>query len=216
MNSLSVRIPRMMPHPAVTLLLWIFLAITMQSLATLGLLGVGLPLLLLAITSSAQHLATLLSRTRWIMCSLLVIYAYATPGIALLPWLGQFSPTQQGLSDGVLQLSRLVFALASLSILLRLLPQPQLISGLYALGYPLRYVGVSRERMAVRLALTLHYATLMPPNTVANWRSNIESGLAPVVGEQRNIELHVAPFVMKDGLLLFFWGLCFIGVMTGA
>ena len=205
-----------MPHPAVTLLLWIFLAITMQSLATVGLLGIGLPLLLIAIISSAQHLVTLLSRTRWIMFSLLIIYAYATPGVAILPGLGQFSPTQQGLSDGVLQLSRLVFALASLSVLLKLLPQSQLISGLFTLGYPLRYVGVSRERMAVRLALTLHYATLIQPNTVANWRRDMESGLAPVAGEQRNLELHVAPFVMRDGLLLFFLGLCFIWVMTGA
>ena len=214
MNRLSVRIPRMMPHPAVTLLLWIFLAITMQSLATVGLLGVGLPLLLIAIISSTQHLATLLSRTRWIMFSLLIIYAYATPGVAILPGLGQFSPTQQGLSDGVLQLSRLVFALASLSILLRLLPQPQLISGLFTLGYPLRYVGVSRERMAVRLALTLHYATLMQPNTVANWRNNMESGLAPLAGEQRNVELHVTPFILRDGLLLFFLGLCLMWVMV--
>ena len=203
----------MMPHPAVTLLLWISLAITMQSLPTVGLLSVGLPLLLIAIISSAQHLAILLSRTRWIMFSLLVIYAYATPGIAILPGLGQFSPTQQGMFDGVLQLTRLIFALASLSVLLRLLPQPQLISGLYTLGYPLRYVGVSRERMAVRLALTLHYGTHVQPNTVANWRSTIESGLAPLAGEQSNIELHVAPFVLRDGLLLFFWGLCLMWLM---
>ena len=203
-----------MPHPAVSLLLWIFLAIAMQSLATVDLLVVGFPLLLIAIISSAPHLATLLRRTRWIMFSLLTIYAYATPGLALLPGLGQFSPTQQGLFDGVLQLSRLVFALASLSVLLRLLPQSQLISGLYTLGYPMRYVGVSRECMAVRLSLTLHYATHMQPNTVANWRSNIESGLAAAAGEQRNIELHVTPFILRDGLLLFFGGLCLMWVMV--
>ena len=203
-----------MPHPAVILLLWILLTIAMQSLAKVGLLVAGLPLLSIAIIFSAPHLATLLSRTRWIMFSLLVIYAYATPGIALVLGLGLFSPTQQGLSDGMLQLSRLVFALASLSVLLKLLPHPQLISGLYSLGYPLRYVGVSRERMAVRLALTLHYATHMQPNTVANWRSNIESGLAPAAEEKRNIELHVTPFILRDGLLLFFWGLCFMWVMV--
>ena len=58
----------------------------------------------------------------------------------------------------VLQLCRLAFTLASLAILLNLLPRQQLISGLYVLTYPLRYVGLSRERLAVRLALTLQYA----------------------------------------------------------
>lgn len=200
----------MKPHPATLILLWIFLAIAMQLLPATGLLLVGVPLLATAYALSVARLTTLLRRTRWIMLSLLLIYAYATPGAALLPSLAQFSPTVEGLVDGLLQLGRLVFALAGLSVLLALLPQRQLISGLYVLGYPLRYAGLSRERMAVRLALTLRYAESGMSDAAANWRSHIEQGLAPAEVSHHNIELQVTPFAMRDGLLLVLGGISLV------
>ena len=54
----------------------------------------------------------------------------------LWPLLGVVSPTREGLLDGLLQLGRLVSVLSGLAILLELLPQTQLISGLYSLAYP--------------------------------------------------------------------------------
>lgn len=209
-----------MPHPAVPILLWVCLTIAMQSLQAAGLLLAGVPLLAVACTLSAAHFFTLLRRTRWIMLSLLFIYAYATPGEAVWASLAQFSPTHEGLLDGLLQLCRLSFALAGLSILLSLLPQQQLISGLYTLAYPLRYVGLSRERVAVRLALTLHYAESAMLDTAADWRGSIENLLtaprppegrasggvpfagAPAEARQSSIELHTTPFTLRDGLLL--------------
>lgn len=209
----SVKIRCMKPHPAVLILLWIFLALAMQSLHAPGLLLVGLPLLAVAYFLTAARLTALLRRTRWIMLSLLFIYAYATPGMAVLPPLAQFSPTQEGLADGLLQLGRLVFALAGLSILLSMLPQRQLINGLYVLGYPLRYVRLSRERMAVRLALTLHYAESGMPDSVANWRSHIEQGMIPAEVSHHNIEVQVTPFAVRDGLLLVLGGISLLLVM---
>ena len=191
-----------MPHPAVLIFLWACITIAMQSLQADALLLAGLPLLVVAYAISAAHLFTLLRRTRWIMLSLLLIYAYATPGEAVWAQLAQFSPTHEGLMDGVLQLCRLLFILAGLSILLGLLPQRQLVSGLYSLGYPLRYVGLSRERVAVRLALTLHYAESAMLDTSTNWRGSIEQMLAPAEVKQDCIELHSAPFTPRDTLLL--------------
>ena len=191
-----------MPHPAVLILLWACITITMQALQATALMLAGLPLLVAAYAISAARLLTLLRRTRWIMLSLLLIYAYATPGEAVWAALAQFSPTHEGLVDGLLQLCRLLFALAGLSILLCLLPQRQLISGLYALGYPLRYVGLSRERVAVRLALTLHYAESAMLDTAANWRGSIENMLSPAEIQQHSIELHAIPFTLRDALLL--------------
>ncbi len=167
-----------MLHPAVLIFLWVCLTIAMQSLQALALLLAGVPLLIAAYALSAVRLSGLLRRTRWIMLSLLLIYAYATPGTAVWAPLAQFSPTQEGLIDGLLQLCRLAFALAGLAILLCLLSQQQLIGGLYTLAYPLRYFGLSRERIAVRLALTLHYAETAILDTSANWRSGIEQMLA--------------------------------------
>lgn len=212
-RQLSVKIRRMMPHPAVLILLWIFLAVAMQSLHAAELLLVGVPLLVVAYILSATRLRTLLRRTRWIMLSLLFIYAYATPGVAVLPPLAQFSPTLEGLSDGLLQLGRLVFALAGLSILLSLLPQNQLISGLYVLGYPLRHLGLSRERMAVRLALTLQYAESGMPDAVSNWRFHIEQGLVPAAVPHNSIELQITPFALRDGLLLVLGGISLLVVI---
>lgn len=196
----------MMPHPAVLILLWVCLTIAMQSLQAAALLIVGVPLLIAAYLLSAVRLAMLLRRTRWIMLSLLLIYAYATPGVAVWAALAQFSPTSEGLINGLLQLCRLAFALAGLAILLGLLSQQQLIGGLYALAYPLHYLGLSRERIAVRLALTLHYAETAILDTSMNWRSSIEQMLSPAEIKQDSIELHTSPFKLRDGLLLIMAG----------
>lgn len=191
-----------MMHPAVLILLWVCLVISIQSLQATGLLFAGFLLLAVAYALSATRLITLLRRTRWIMLSLLFIYAYATPGVAVWASLAQFSPTHEGLTGGLLQLCRLAFTLASLAILLSLLSRQQLISGIYVLTYPLRYVGLSRERLAVRLALTLQYAESIVWNTTGNWRTNIGQMLAPAEVKPHSIELHTTPFTMHDGMIL--------------
>lgn len=191
-----------MPHPATMILLWILLALALQSLHATVLLFFGIFLAAIAVKISAARLLALLRRTRWIMLSLLLIYCYVTPGDALWAQLGRFSPTQQGLADGLLQLCRLVCALSGLSIVLGLLSQQQLIGGLYVLTYPLCYLGLSRERFAVRLALTLHYAESAMADTAADWRGCIESMLVPPEIGQHSITLHITPFTLRDGLLL--------------
>jgi energy-coupling factor transporter transmembrane protein EcfT len=189
------------PHPAVFMLLWIFLTIALQSLHETALLSIGIPLTVIAFKISAVRLFTLLRRTRWIMISLLLIYGYVTPGDALLVQAGIYSPTQQGLADGVLQLCRLAFALAGLSVVLGLLPQQQLIAGIYTLAYPLRYLRLSRERIAVRLALTLHYAESALEDSAADWRGNIERMLCPPAFRQHDITMQVKPLTLRDSLL---------------
>lgn len=199
-----------MPHPAVLIFLWLCFTLSLQTLQATILLFAGLPLLGAAFLVCAGNLLTLLRRTRWIMVSLLLIYAYATPGEAVWISLAQFSPTIEGLSDGLLQLCRLLFVLAALSLLLNLLSQQQLISGLYTLGYPLQLIGLSRERLAVRLALTLHYAESALQNTSSSWRANMEHMLTPPPITQQMVELHTKPFTWRDGLLLL------VGCMAAA
>jgi energy-coupling factor transport system permease protein len=144
--------------------------------------------------------------------SLLLIYAYSTPGAALWAMLGVASPTREGLLDGLLQLGRLVSVLSGLAILLELLPQTQLISGLYSLAYPLRWLGLSRERVAVRLALTLEYAESAMRDTASDWRSTINAALQPSADRTEHIELRVQPFRGVDFLLLTAGAVVLIGV----
>jgi energy-coupling factor transport system permease protein len=150
---------------------------------------------------SVQFLG-LLRRTRWIAFSLLLIYAYATPGTALWSLLGSFSPTYEGLLDGALQLGRLLCALSGLAVLLTSLSQERLVSGLYSLAYPLRFIGLSRERFAVRLALTLEYAETAMRDTAVDWRTTVEHALQSGETQTAHIEMQRQRYSLLDAFLL--------------
>ena len=191
-----------MPHPAVQIYFWVCLTLTTQILHGYALTLLAGILFALAFSICAARFFFLLRRTRWILFSVLLIYAYTSPGDALWPQLGAFSPVTEGVVDGLLQLSRLVTVLAGLSILLTLLSQSQLIAGLYILSRPLCIFGLSRERIAVRLALTLRYAESAMQDTASNWRGSIEHLLAPMQLVPGYIELNIAPFSWRDWLLV--------------
>ncbi len=191
-----------MPHPAVQILVWVLLALLAQRVQPLALLVLCAILLGLALRLCAQQLLSLLRRTRWILFSLLLIYAYTTPGVVLWQQLGNLSPTLEGLQDGALQLGRLLCVLSGLAILLALLSQAQLISGVYSLAYPLSWFGLSRERIAVRLALTLQYAESAMRDTASDWRSTIRDAVQPSATAATHIELRLQAFGIMDVLLL--------------
>lgn len=206
-------------HPAAQILAWCLLVAAMQVLAPDALLIAAGLVLLCAFAVSRHKFMQLLRRTRWIMLSLLLIYTYSTPGRALLDGLGIFSPTREGLADGTLQLTRLLAVLASLAILLDRLHRQQLIAGLYVLFAPLHLIGLSRERLAVRLALTLHYAEVAMLRGKGGWQDTLGSLLEPhgvtedggQKTEDRTMELPLSRFAIADALLLGFallllWG----------
>lgn len=188
-------------HPAVQIYIWICLALLAQILHGYALVLLTGLLVLLAINLCRERFFLLLRRTRWILLSVLIIYAYSSPGDALWPQLGAFSPVTEGIMDGLMQLSRLVTMLAGLSVLLTLLTQAQFVTGIYTLSAPLGYLGLVRERIAVRLALTMRYAETAMQDTASNWRSSIEHLLAPVPVAAGFIELHDAPFKRSDWIL---------------
>jgi energy-coupling factor transporter transmembrane protein EcfT len=191
-------------HPAAQILTWCLLVAIMQFTKLELLLVAAGFVLLFALMLSARKLVQLLRRTRWIMLSLLLIYAYSTPGQPLLDTLGMFSPSREGLSDGVLQLTRLLAALAGLAILLDRLHRQQLIAGLYTLFAPLRLIGVSRERVAVRLALTLHYTEVAMLRETHTWQDNLRSLFESHDETSKQMELTLYRFSISDGLLVGF------------
>jgi len=189
-------------HPASQILVWCLLVAIMQFLNPRILLVVAGLVLLAALILSAHKLIQLLRRTRWIMLSLLLIYAYSTSGQPLFDSLGMFSPSREGLGDGVLQLTRLLVALAGLAMLLDHLHRQQLIAGLYTLLAPLQWMGVSRERIAVRLALTLHYAEIAMLHKSHTWQDSLRSLFEPHDETGRQMELMMYRFGIGDGLLV--------------
>jgi len=189
-------------HPAAQILTWCLLVASMQVLA-LGILLIPVGLVLLcAFVISRHKFIQLLRRTRWIMLSLLLIYAYSTPGQALSDALGMLGPTREGLADGVLQLARLLAALAGLAILLERLHRQQLIAGLYTLFAPLQWLGLSRERFAVRLALTLHYAEAAMLRGGHSWQDALHGLFEPHGETTRHMELPLYRFSVADALIL--------------
>ncbi len=173
-----------------------------QVLAIGALLAVAGIVFLGALLASPRKFMQLLRRTRWIMLSLLLVYAYTTPGQPVLDSLGIFSPSREGLSDGVLQLTRLAVALAGLAMLLERLHRQKLIAGLYTLLAPLRLIGLSRERVAVRLALTLHYAEVAMVRESHTWQDSLRSLFEPHEEGARQMELTLYRFGIRDWLLL--------------
>lgn len=190
------------PHPAVKIMIWVLLALLAQRLQPFALLAFTAIVSAVALRLCAEQLLRLLRRTRWILFSLLLIYAYTTPGAALWPQFGVASPTHEGLLDGMLQLGRLLSVLSGLAILLELLPQNKLISGLYTLAYPLRWFGLSRQRIAVRLALTLEYAESAMGDTARDWRTTISTAMQPSAAGATHIELGLQAFGWIDAVLM--------------
>lgn len=198
-------------HPATQILAWCLLVAAMQLSAQGVLLIVAGLVLLCAFAVSRRKFVQLVRRTKWIMLSLLLIYAWSTPGQPLPEALGMLAPTREGLADGVLQLTRLLAALAALAILLDRLHRQQLIAGLYALLAPLQWLGVPHERFAVRLALTLHYAETAVLHETHNWRDALRNLFEPHGEAVRHMELPLHRFGAGDALLMGFalllsWG----------
>lgn len=96
-------------------------------------------------------------RLKWLILSILIVYAFGTPGEYLTntPW--QYLPTKEGLYLGFLQSARLLLALSLLSILFYQTKTTQLMLGFYTLLSPLRSLKIDASRFVVRLMLTLDY-----------------------------------------------------------
>jgi energy-coupling factor transport system permease protein len=96
-------------------------------------------------------------RMRWFFLSISIIYAFGTPGELIPNFPVNFAPTFEGLQLGLVQIERLLIALAALSLLLTGSPREQMMLGLYMLLSPFSLIGLNVERFAARLMLTLDY-----------------------------------------------------------
>jgi energy-coupling factor transport system permease protein len=192
----------MLFHPAAQIASWCVLVVVLQHCAIPILMLATGAILFVALILSRYTLIRLLRRTRWVMLSLLLVYAFSTSGQPLWPDWGNFSPSREGLIDGGVQLTRLFSALAALAILLHRLDRQQLIAGLYVLLAPLSWLGFPRERFAVRLALTLQYAEAAMLHRAHRWQDHLRDLFEPHAGHTAQLELPVARFAVADALLV--------------
>ena len=148
-------------HPFVKIACFFFLLLLLQYLSPSSIAVLCGLVCLLAAVLNLPHFSQLIKRMRWLFLSLLLVYAYATPGeyLAFLPL--NVAPSYEGLHLGLMQIGKLLIAVASLSALFASASKSQLMAGLWTLLSPLRLVGLNVERFTVRMLLTLHYVEQM-------------------------------------------------------
>ena len=102
-----------------------------------------------------RGLPRMLQRVRWLLLAMLILYGWFTPGDALVPALGAWSPAQEGLRQGVLRILALLAIVAAVYLLLASTGRGALVGGLLWYGRPLQLLGLDDRRFAVRLVLAL-------------------------------------------------------------
>ncbi|MCF8149802.1 MAG: hypothetical protein K9K30_13850 [Burkholderiaceae bacterium] len=107
---------------------------------------------LAALVTAIAHLGLLLRRSRWLLLTMLVMFGWLTPGT---PLPGIPGASQEGLLLAAESIARLLIALSVVAMLLQKLPPTRLVAGIRSLLTPLALLGIPRDRVAVRLALTL-------------------------------------------------------------
>jgi hypothetical protein len=142
----------------------------------------------------AARLVRMISRSRWLLASILILYAWSTPGAALLPLLDAYSPTWEGLSAGLTRCAVLIVILSLAHWLIYAARREQLIQGVYWLIKPLRHLGCRSEVLALRLSLVLETV----PALQQRFRLRSQTAQAPVNRMER-IAAHAAN-VLEDAL----------------
>lgn len=193
-------------HPSIALLAWLAAVLATQFFAYfgLGLLCLGLLLLRPSIWRSWLAYAR---RARWLLLTLWLIMAYNTPGEALgeLPW----APTYEGMAEANLQAARLLVMLACLAWLFAQLGRDGLVSALWGLLRPLRWLGLDCERLVVRLSLVLENLQEVPEKGA--WKKML-TGDPAFAGGPDVVHLSQPQWARRDTLAALF----IVGLLTGA
>jgi energy-coupling factor transporter transmembrane protein EcfT len=139
-------------HPAARLLLWLMLAIFMQLAAFPWLAGIAL-FCLFAGAKTRRHWWRLLLRTRFLLLTLFLVFAWSVPGESPGGWL----PSGEGVMEAALHVLRLILFLGTLAWLLAPLRPNDLMGALWFLLRPCRVLGLPVDKSVVRLSLVLEY-----------------------------------------------------------
>ena len=160
-------------HPVMRLLV---LAAAAASLAAgsplvVGLVGVALVFLLLATRfRDWRGLGRGLARLRWFYLSIAVLYLWFTPGTALAPALGAWSPSLEGLAQGLSRVAVLVLLLTAVRLLFHTSRRDELVAAIAWWSRPLATLGLDPSRLGLRLVLALELLPRLQQLARRCWR----------------------------------------------
>ena len=182
--------PRLDVHPATRLIAWITLLIVVQCLSgyLLALAIAGVPLCGVRIR---QRGARLVWRARWLLLSLIVIFAWGVAGDPL--WDGALAPTVEGCRDALTHAARLLLVLFTVGAFLEAMPLADLLAATHVVLRPARRVGLDADRAVVRLMLVLRYVETLP--RPRDWRVLLD---APPVSVCERVEVSDRPLGVAD------------------
>jgi energy-coupling factor transporter transmembrane protein EcfT len=193
-------------HPGTRILIYLLSALAVPGLSLFQLLGLSLALGTACI-GRLGRIWTLLRRARWLLLLMVITYGYSLPGDALFPGLAQLAPTREGLLQGLVQAWRLALLLLLLDVLVLRIPIPELLTGLHSVLRPLAWIGVDRDRVTVRLALTMQ--AMERPQGWAGIRGLL-AGQVPAQSVPNAYVLAMHPYRPADWLVL---GMLSLGVV---
>ena len=146
-------------HPATRLVVWLVLLLAVQLLSGrfLALVCLLAPVLGVRVMRRGGRL---MWRARWLLFSLLAVFAWGTAGEAL--WNSGWAPTYEGVMEASKHLGRMLLVLMLVATFLEYMPLADLISATHALLLPFRRFGLDTTRGVVRLMLVLRYVETLP------------------------------------------------------
>lgn len=144
-------------HPLVKILLFIFTLLLMSELSYEYLCLLCIALCGYSAFIDYVNFSRIVKRMKWLFFSIIIIYAFATPGEYIQQFPAVIAPTMEGCTQGFLQIARLLIALATLNLLFATSSNNELMSGLHLLLSPINLMGFNTNKFTARLLLTLDY-----------------------------------------------------------
>lgn len=157
-------------HPATRLVVWLVLVVGVQSLSGVVLALVCLITPVLGVRVMRRG-GRLIWRARWLLLSLLAVFAWGTAGEAL--WSSAWAPTHEGLLEASKHLGRMLLVLVLVAAFLEFMPLADLLSATHTLLLPFRRCGMDATRGVVRLMLVLRYVETLP--RPRDWKTLLET-----------------------------------------
>lgn len=153
----------LLANSAARLLTLGLLTLLLNKQAWSGLFLFILPLLYLfyKYPQTGMKVVLLARRLRWFYLSIIILYFWFYPGIELFPWMGKFSPIQEGMNEAGLRITSLLIVISYSVFFISLTPRGEIISAIQYLLNPLTYIGIDSGRFALRLGLVLSMVTEM-------------------------------------------------------
>lgn len=170
--------------------------------------SLGFVLVGLSLVFARLRAFRLLRRIRFLLLTLVVLFAFFTPGEAVWPFLQRWGPSYEGVHLASLHGVRLVCVVMLVALLLENCSERALVAALLTLAAPLRCVGLSVERLAVRILLVLRYVEAPP---VGGWRGLLGEQADSAAAESVAVDRRA--LALRDWLVLVAAG---VALMIGA